>query len=30
MYESMWVMKEARKYGVATQMGNQGQASEDT
>ena len=30
VYEAKWVADEARKYGVATQMGNQGQASEDT
>jgi predicted dehydrogenase len=30
MYEARWMAEEARKHGVATQMGNQGQASEDT
>lgn len=30
MFEAKWVAEEARKHGVATQMGNQGQASEDT
>jgi len=30
MFEAKMMLEEARKYGVATQMGNQGQASEDT